>query len=580
MKHWPRKGAASAGEEWGNAQRSTFNLQRPTARSLFVERWKLSVGRFPLVLFVPFRGKVSFGCCLLLLWLTSPAAAHIGSPNVVFEGKAGPHLVRVVVRPPEVVPGLAEISVRTLGPGVERVAVLPVHWRASKGGSPPPDVAKLVRGETNLYTATLWFMTPGAYSVHVQVEGAGGTGEVMVPVNNVAMVRKAMVPGFATVLLALGCFLFIAAVKLVGAAWGEAILKPGEEIARPVRIRSAVAMIGGTLLFSSMVVGGKAWWDKVDGDYRNNRLFRPLPVLTEVFTTNSQPVLRLRVDTRDGGQRYWTPLLPDHGKIMHLFLIRDEEPDTFAHLHPVQRDATTFEAALPPLPPGRYSVIADVTLETGFTLTLTAKADLPEPPATQANAPRRGGASDPMCGVPLRRTTGDDFGFDMDDSWHFGDPLPGNMPNSCRLPGGYTMVWESGGALMARDAASLRFKVLKADGSPAPLEAYIGMAGHAAVRRTDGGVFAHLHPVGTISMASQEVFVRRGIGKDKRGEKGAPVGGSEVPAEPAQGVAGVTDSVSFPYEFPSAGRYRLWVQVKSEGRVLTGVFDTVVAEGK
>ncbi len=506
--------------------------------------------------------------------------AHIGSPNVVFEGNAGPHAVRVVVRPPEVVPGLAEISVRTLGPGVQRVAVLPVHWRAGKGGSPPPDVATLVRGETNLYAATLWLMTPGAYSVHVQVEGAGGTGEVMVPVNNVAMVRKEMVPGFAAVLLGLGAFLFIAAVKLVGAAWGEAILKPGEAIGRPVRIRSAVAMIGGTLLFSGMVVGGKAWWDTVDRDFRSNRLYRPLPVLTEVFTTNAQPVLRLRVDTRDDRQRYWTPLVPDHGKLMHLFLIREEEPDTFAHLHPVQRNATTFEAALPPLPPGRYSVIADVTHETGFTQTLTAKADLPEPPASLASVPRRAGASDPLCGVPVRRPAGDDFGFDMDDSWHFGDPLPGKTPNSCRLGEGYLMVWESGSAPTTKDAVTLRFKVLKADGSPAPLDSYIGMAGHAAVRRADGGVFAHLHPVGTISMASQATFVRRESQREKSKEKTARADAKGAPATAPAGVSEAADSVSFPYEFPSAGRYRLWVQVKSEGRVLTGVFDTVVTEGK
>ncbi len=581
----PRKGAESATQkESGNVQRSTFNFQRPEARSFDVGRWTLNVERFPFESFAPSCGKSCLLSLFLLLSLASPVGAHIGSPNVIFEGKAGPHPVRVVVRPPEVVPGLAEISVRALGPGVTRVAVLPVFWRVGKGGTPPPDIAQPVRGETNLYTATLWLMTPGAYSVHVSVEGTGGTGEVMVPVNNVALVRKEMVPAFATMLVVLGVILFIAAVRLVGAAWGESVLKPEEEIAGPVRIRSTLAMIASTMLFTGMVVGGKSWWDSVDRDFRTNRLYRPLPVLTEVFTTNGQPVLRLRVDTSGAGMRHWTPLAPDHGKLMHLFLIRDEEPDTFAHLHPVQRNATTFEAALPPLPPGRYSVIADVSHESGFTQTLTAKADLPEPSASFANVPRRAGASDPFCGVPVRRATGDDSvtAFDADDSWHFGEPQPASAPDSCRLPGGYVMQWERSGALMTKREAPLRFKVLKPDGSPALLEPYIGMNGHAAVRRADGNVFAHLHPVGTISMAAQEVFAKREVNREKQDGKAARVETKEL--VPATGrpphADGLTDTVAFPYEFPSAGRYRLWIQVKREGRVLTGVFDAEVVDGK
>lgn len=569
MKDLPRKGAESAEREGGNGQRSTFNFQRSTARSFNVDRWKLDVERFPFEFFALFRGK-GFLSCLFLLWLALPVAAHIGSPNVIFEGLAGPHPVRVVVRPPDVVPGLADISVRALGPGVRRVAVLPVYWRAGKGGAPPPDIAQPVRGETNLFSATLWLMTPGAYSVHVSVEGVGGTGAVMVPVNNVATERKQMAPAFGATLIVLGVFLFILAVKLVGAAWGEAVLKPDEEIARPVRVRSALAMTASALLFTGMVVGGKAWWDKVDGDYRANRLYRPWPMHAEVFTTNGQPVLRLRLDAGND-QRQWSPLVPDHGKLMHLFLIRAEEPDTFAHLHPVQRGKPVFETALPPLPPGRYTVIADVTHESGLTQTLTTQADLPEPSATLANVPRRAGASDPFCGVPVRRTTDDDSvtAFDADDSWHFGDPLPANGPDTCKLSGGYVMKWEKSDALQTKREAPLRFKLLKPDGSPAPLETYIGMAGHAAVRRADGGVFAHLHPVGTISMAAQEAFVRR--------EVRAPNAAGAVATTHA---INLTNAVSFPYEFPSAGRYRLWVQVKTEGRVLTGVFDAEVVEAK
>jgi hypothetical protein len=38
-------------------------------------------------------------------------------------------------------------------------------------------------------------------------------------------------------------------------------------------------------------------------------------------------------------------------------------------------------------------------------------------------------------------------------------------------------------------------------------------------------------------------------------------------------------ALSFPYEFPKAGRYRLWVQVKIAGKVQTAVFDAEVGAG-
>src|SRR5207244_11011101 len=90
--------------------------------------------------------------------------------SVFLEDKAGEYPVRVVIRPPNVVPGLAEITVRVQEP-VQRITVLPVFWRAGREGAPPPDLARLVRGETDLYLAELWLMKPGAYSVDVTIEG-------------------------------------------------------------------------------------------------------------------------------------------------------------------------------------------------------------------------------------------------------------------------------------------------------------------------------------------------------------------------------------------------------------------------
>ena len=159
------------------------------------------------------------GCCFA-------AEAHIGSPNVFLEDKAGEYPVRVVIRPPNVVPGLAEITVRVQEP-VRRITVLPVFWRAGREGAPPPDVARLVRGETNLYSAELWLMTPGAYSVDVTIEGSRGKGTLVVPVNSMATNTRPMSRAHVIILSALAAVLFLGGLKIAGAVFGESCLDPG-----------------------------------------------------------------------------------------------------------------------------------------------------------------------------------------------------------------------------------------------------------------------------------------------------------------------------------------------------------------
>jgi hypothetical protein len=108
-------------------------------------------------------------------------------------------------------------------------------------------------------------------------------------------------------------------------------------------------------------------------------------------------------------------------------------------------------------------------------------------------------------------------------------------------------------------------------GTLATLEPYLGMTAHAVIARGDGSVFVHLHPAGTISVAAQQVFALRDRGDTTSN------GRLRLSSEMAmQHMVVIPAEFSFPYVFPRPGPYRLWVEVRRSGRVLTGVFDVIV----
>jgi hypothetical protein len=493
------------------------------------------------------------------------AQAHVGSPNVFFEGSAGPYPVHVVIKPAEVIPGLAEISVRVDAAGIERVTALPIKWNAGRKGAPPPDVAERVRGEINLYQAQLWFMEGGAQSVELEISGAAGQGRVTIPVDAIARRVLGMPRGLGGVLVLLGLLLMVLLLSVIGAAVRESVVTPGQlpSLRRRWFARGAVA--GGACLLVLLLWGGRRWWDAEAADYRNNRLYQPMAAAAEVRLENGHH--KLQVQITDPKFASSPPLVPDHGKLMHLFLAREPGLDAFAHLHPLKRDRRTFECPLPPLPPGSYKLYADVTYETGLSDTLTNSILIPESPAPE--------------GSPLASVSPD-----PDDSWRLAPPVESSQGQlEFRLSENYLMKRLPTAQLVATQPLNLRFQVQDAAGHPAPLEAYLGMRGHLALRRVDGAVFTHLHPGGSASMAAMQLAVFRAEGKlPLKAAFGADEPLCELPTsgpgEPGwlRGNTSTDPSlVSFPYAFPKPGAYRLWVQVRVQGQVLTGVFDVGVA---
>jgi hypothetical protein len=122
---------------------------------------------------------------------------------------------------------------------------------------------------------------------------------------------------------------------------------------------------------------------------------------------------------------------------------------------------------------------------------------------------------------------------------------------------GSRLIWEREFDIYpVKKANAFRFRVEPADG----MELYMGMQGHAAFVKYDRSVFAHVHPTGSVPMASLSIVQKT----------------ADDPHAAHRMHAALPPVISFPYGFPQAGDYRIFVQFKRGGQVYTGVFDTKV----
>src|SRR5258706_9268349 len=109
---------------------------------------------------------------LALLFVASPAFGHVGSPNVYFEGDAGPYHLLVVVNPPAMVPGLAQVQVRVTSGTISSITIAPVFVNGKDPGLPPtPDMMQAVAGDPQTFTGKVWMMESGAWEVRAEVSG-------------------------------------------------------------------------------------------------------------------------------------------------------------------------------------------------------------------------------------------------------------------------------------------------------------------------------------------------------------------------------------------------------------------------
>jgi hypothetical protein len=461
-----------------------------------------------------------------------PVNGHVGSPDVFFEGNAGPYRLLITIRPPQVVPGVAEIEIRSASPNVRQIHIVPLRL-GFKGAqfAPVPDVAQPSHEDPQFYTGALWLMATGSWQVRVDVDGTAGPGRISVPVPALATRVAGMQKAMAAILVPLALVLCFGLVSIAGAAVRDAMLDPGKQ-PDPARVRrSRMVMLATSVLVAVALWLGNSWWNSEAGFY-SRIIFKPLQLKT---TVEGGSLLVLQLEDPGWLNRRTDDLLPDHNHLMHLYVIRMPEMDLVWHLHP-ERSGDRFEQRLPAMPAGRYALYGDVVHANGLAETASGEIELP-----------------PTAGLPL---TGDDAAGTGPAVAH-ADYTRTVSP----LARGYRMVWVRGeGKLRSRQPYEFRFRLEDGQGKPADkVELYMGMLGHAAFVSLDRSVFAHVHPSGSVPMPAIE------LAQPENAHAGHMMTQSGLPAE-----------VSFPYGFPKPGAYRIFVQMKRTGEIVTGVFDARV----
>ena len=473
---------------------------------------------------------------IFLPLITTLAFAHVGSPDVYYDGDAGPYHLLVTVKPPAMVPGVAQVDVRASQAGIETIRVVPVYLTAKDKGLPPtPDTMKPVAGDPQSFTGSVWLMASGSWEVRVEVEGSKGNAVLGVPVPAFARRTLPMQRSLGALLFALMLFLAFGVVAIAGAAAREGRIEPGVSVTAKGLRAGRIAMIVAAVMVFAMIYLGNSWWNSEASALKHDMLYKAPPL--NVSLDGSRLALKMGPsDWHERRKASWSmTLVPDHGHLMHLFLLRVPAMDRFYHLHPEQTQDGNFIADLPTIDAGHYKLFADIVRESGFPDTMVNEMDLPQ-----------------ITGRPL---SGDDSSLNASAF------DPSQQITTSTLEDGSTMVWEREAAPQtAGKPGWFRFQVVDKGNKPVTdLEPYMGMAGHAVFVRSDEQVFAHIHPAGSVPMAALDV-----IQKD--------VGTSSMSHAMA-----MSNAISFPYGFPQAGDYRLFVQVKRGGKVETGVFDARVS---
>ncbi len=201
------------------------------------------------------------------------AYAHVGSPDIYAEGQAGPYKLFVVVRPPLVIPGVADVEVRSETQGLQGITITPIPLTGEASKHPPvPEAMVGSHDDSSFFTGHLWMMATGSWQIRLLVHGSQGEGVLSIPVPATALGTRPMTKPLRILLAALGLFLVVGMVGIIGAAASEAKLRVGAPIPEWNQKRGYLAMGAALVVMFAALSFGNKWWKAEAATYAGSRL--------------------------------------------------------------------------------------------------------------------------------------------------------------------------------------------------------------------------------------------------------------------------------------------------------------------
>jgi len=480
--------------------------------------------------------------------------ADIGHFNYIYEGKAFNNTVRVIIKAPGVVPGLADIVVKTFDNSMDEIFVTPIAWKEKNDwdaiitgpqGAPPPDLMVPIQGEKNTYQAELWLMDFGAYNIQIKVVKNNQSEIINIPINSIANQINPMSSSMSFLLFSLMILLIAGLSNIITIAYRESTLQDISLLDKKRIKKSYFVQLVSLIIICFILYFANNWWAYTEKSFMKN-LFKPLNNKVNLIKNDQQHILQILITDQAWKDGRISDFIPDHGKIMHLYLI-NENYQQLCHLHPKRNSQNRglFEVIIPPIDFGKYFLFMDVTLESGATQTLINSIDY----------------------LPDNMILQNDIRYlfsDKDDSY-------------IKSTSSYHFEWiNKKNIFYANNEIELDFQILDVFNKAVNLEPYIQMGGHGAVIDSSGEIFIHIHPIGTISMASQELY-----DKEYNIQKSA-ICYFGTPSDSMKNYTNDLNLNSFlsfpPLILNTPGKYFMWIQGKSNNEIITDKFELTIID--